>query len=90
MPERLSTAQSPGLGTPVAMETSHRDCLLHWVSTVASHQPNSSTHSDDEDLNICDTGDLPGGPVVKNLACYAGAAGSIPGLGNKISHVAGQ
>ena len=29
-------------------------------------------------------GDFPGGPVVKNLPCNAGDAGSIPGRGTKI------
>ena len=35
-------------------------------------------------------GDFPGGPVVKNLPCNAGGAGSISGQGTKISHAAGQ
>ena len=30
--------------------------------------------------------DFPGGPVVKNLLCNAGDAGSIPSQGTKISH----
>ena len=30
-------------------------------------------------------GDFPGGPVVKNLPCNAGGAGSISGQGTKIS-----
>ena len=34
--------------------------------------------------------DFPGGPVVKNPSCNAGEAGSIPGLGTKIQHAAGQ
>ena len=34
--------------------------------------------------------DLPGGPVVKNLPSNAGDAGSIPGQGTKVPHVAGQ
>ena len=34
--------------------------------------------------------DFPGGPVVKNLPCNAGDAGSIPGQGTKIPHAAGQ
>ena len=33
---------------------------------------------------------LPGGPVVKNLPYNAGHMGSIPGLGTKIPHAAGQ
>ena len=33
---------------------------------------------------------LPGGPVVKNLACSAGDAGSIPGWGTKIPHAVEQ
>ena len=33
--------------------------------------------------------DFPGGPVVKNLPCNAGDAGSIPGWGTKIPQ-AGQ
>ena len=32
--------------------------------------------------------DFPGGPVVKNSPCNAGDAGSIPGQGTKIPHVA--
>ena len=62
--DRRSTAQSPGLGTPVAMETQPQGLLATPVSTVASRQPNSSAHSGDEDLSICDTGDL---PVVQGL-----------------------
>ena len=34
--------------------------------------------------------DFPGRPVVKNLPSKAGDAGSIPGLGTKIPHAAGQ
>ena len=33
---------------------------------------------------------FPGGPVVKNLPCKAGDAGSIPGQGTKISKAAEQ
>ena len=33
---------------------------------------------------------FPGGPVVKNLPCNAGDAGSIPGQRTKIPHAAGQ
>ena len=33
-------------------------------------------------------GGFPGGPVVKNLPCNAGDAGSIPGWGTKIPHSA--
>ena len=32
--------------------------------------------------------DSPGGPVVKNLPCHAGDAGSIPSQGTKIPHSA--
>ena len=35
-------------------------------------------------------GTCPGGPVVKNLPSNAGDEGSIPDLGTKISHAAGQ
>ena len=35
-------------------------------------------------------GDLPGGPVVKNLPYNAGDVGLIPGQGTKIPHAAGQ
>ena len=35
-------------------------------------------------------GDIPGGPVVKNLLCNTGDAGLIPGWGTKIPHAAGQ
>ena len=34
--------------------------------------------------------DFPGGPVVKNLSCYAGDFSLIPGRGTKIPHAAGQ
>ena len=34
--------------------------------------------------------DFSGGPVVKNLSCNAGDAGSIPGQETKIPHAAGQ
>ena len=34
--------------------------------------------------------DFPGGPVVKNLSCNEGDAGSIPGQGTKIPHAVGQ
>ena len=34
--------------------------------------------------------DFPGGPVVKNLPCNAGDAGSIPDRGTKIPHAVGQ
>ena len=34
--------------------------------------------------------DFLGGPVVKNLPCNAGDAGSIPGRGTKIPHAMGQ
>ena len=37
-----------------------------------------------------ETGDFPGGPVVKNLPSNAGNAGSIPGWRTKIPHAAGQ
>ena len=37
-----------------------------------------------------DSKDFPGGPVVKNLPSNAGDVGSIPGLGTKIPHMAGQ
>ena len=36
------------------------------------------------------TGDLPGGPVVKNPPCNAGDPGLIPGQGTKIPHAVGQ
>ena len=36
------------------------------------------------------TRDFPGGPVVKNLPCHAGDAGSIPGQGTKIPHAEKQ
>ena len=36
------------------------------------------------------TWDFPHGPVVKNLPCNAGDAGSIPGWRTKISHAEGQ
>ena len=32
--------------------------------------------------------DFPGGPVVQNLPCDAGDAGSVPGWGTKIPHAA--
>ena len=38
----------------------------------------------------CRSGDLPGGPVVKNPPSNAGDAGSIPGRGTKIPHATGQ
>ena len=34
--------------------------------------------------------DFPGGPVVRNLPCNAGDAGSIPGRGTNTQHAAGQ
>ena len=34
--------------------------------------------------------DFPGGPVVKNLPSNAGDTGSIPGLGTRFPHAAGQ
>ena len=34
--------------------------------------------------------DFPGGPVVKNPSSNAQDGGSIPGLGTKIPHAAGQ
>ena len=34
--------------------------------------------------------DLPDGPVVKNLHCYARDMDSIPGQGTEIPHVLGQ
>ena len=34
--------------------------------------------------------DFPGGPVVKNPPAHTGDTGSIPGLGTKIPHAAGQ
>ena len=37
-----------------------------------------------------DLGDFPGGPMVRNPPCSAGEAGSIPGLGTKISHAVEQ
>ena len=37
-----------------------------------------------------ETGDFPGGPVVKNLPSNAGDVGSITGRGTKIPHAAGQ
>ena len=36
------------------------------------------------------SGDVPGGPGVKNLLCNAGDAGLIPGWGTKIPRAAGQ
>ena len=38
----------------------------------------------------CTAGNFPGGPVVKNPPSNAGDAGSIPGLGTKFLHAAGQ
>ena len=35
-------------------------------------------------------GDIPDGPVVKNLLCNAGVLGSVPGQGTKIPHAKGQ
>ena len=35
-------------------------------------------------------GDFPGGPMAKSPSCNAGDAGSIPGLGTRIPHAAGQ
>ena len=32
------------------------------------------------------TWDFPSGPLIKNLPCNAGDAGSIPGLGSKTPH----
>ena len=32
------------------------------------------------------TRDFPGGPVVKNLLCSAGAMSSIPGWGTRMQH----
>ena len=39
-----------------------------------------------EGLELSQPGDLPGGPVVKNLPPKAGDAGSIPDQGTKIPH----
>ena len=36
------------------------------------------------------TQDFPSGPVVKNLPANTGDMGSIPGLGTRIPHAAGQ
>ena len=36
------------------------------------------------------SGDLPGGPVVKNLPSKTGDMGCIPGQGTKIPHAMGQ
>ena len=35
-------------------------------------------------------GDIPDGPVVKNLLCSAGVSGSVPGQGTEIPHAKGQ
>ena len=35
-------------------------------------------------------GDIPDGPVVKNLPCDEGDSGSVPGQGTKIPHAKGQ
>ena len=39
---------------------------------------------------ISHSGDLPGGPMVKNSPCNAENAGLIPGGGIKIPHATGQ
>ena len=36
-----------------------------------------------EEVKEGQTRDFPGGPLVKNLPCNAGAAGSVPGRGSK-------
>lgn len=41
-------------------------------------------------LKIMCLGDVPGGPVVKNLAASAGGAGSIPGRETKILCATGK
>ena len=41
-------------------------------------------------LKIRDFWGLPGGPVVKNLPCSGGYAGSVPGWGTKIPHATGN
>ena len=51
------------------------------------------THLEPEQLYLFktkDSGDFPGGPVVKNLPCNAGDMSSIPGRGNKTPHAAEQ
>ena len=42
------------------------------------------------EVSLCLSWDFPGGPVVKNSPSSAGDAGSIPGRGTKIPHVAGK
>ena len=41
-------------------------------------------------VKIPQTGDFPGGPVVKNPPSSAGDVDLIPGRGNKIPHAVGQ
>ena len=41
-------------------------------------------------LKIRDFWGLPGGPVVKNLPCSGGYAGSVPGWGTKMPHALPQ
>ena len=54
--------------------------VCHQINPVFFHY---------ESLEIRKLG-FPGGPVAKNLPANAGDMGSIPGLGTKIPHVAGQ
>ena len=57
------------------------DCFFLYFT----HMPNW--------LEFCisiNSGDFPGGPVVKNPPSSAGNVGSIPGRGTKIPHAVGQ
>ena len=43
-----------------------------------------------EKIKDLEDGDVPGGPVVKNLLFNTGVVGWIPGQGTKIPHAKGQ
>ena len=47
-------------------------------------------HFTDKTLKEKGTGDILGGPVVKNLPSNVGGLGSLPGWGAKMPHVRGQ
>ena len=76
------TEQGRRLGeNPSNNHCSSLPCLCKYISnSCADFQLDQETAP----------GDLPGGPVVKNLPSNAGDAGLIPGQGTKIPRAAGQ
>ena len=86
-------AQTHSLGQGQAADATWARSQHLPACSVLSHLGLSRLHvSGSNDPENCQTRHryFPGGPVVKNLPCNTGDAGSIPGRGSKIPHAMRQ